>query len=363
MNILQTLVLITLLAVYGVNCAYMAPARPSCDDSFSFILPRSKGYGYKIVNSARWMNDLNAQIAQKKYSSIAIPATHDSGTYLIDDTRAFSADTQTDPSMQILLQLDAIFGAYGVNRTLVKAFIAPWMHNQQCSVGAQLMHGIRHFDFRVCVVPGVVGFDKFVACHGLVSDTYNNILTDITEFSRLHPHELISVDFNHLYGFTSSALHNEFLNGTLNRLGGSLGPGTFNRTVGHILVESTERVTVFYANTAFAAAWNVSASADLPTPWANKQDFNQLVDALVLQLNGRTDFDRGFVVQFVMTPDLNMLVSGIITGQNSARVIADTYYTDLEDIILDEFYHKKINIINTDYYTRNFVKAIVSINA
>jgi len=265
--------------------------------------------------------------------------------------------------MMILPQMYAIFGAYGINQTLVKSFIAPWMHNQKCSVGDQLLHGIRHFDFRVCVVPGAAGFSKFVSCHGLVSAQYDVILSEIAEFSRLFPHELISIDFNHLYGFGNGAsLHNEFLNGTLERLGGSIGHGVFNRTIGDILRNDPHRVSVFYANAQYANLWNVSYSGDLPTPWANKQNFDQLVTALIQELDVRADFDHGFVSQFVMTPDLNMLVSGIITGQNSALAVANNNYSDLEDIIVDELPRDKLNIINTDYYSKNFVKTIISMN-
>jgi len=195
----------------------------------------------------------------------------------------------------------------------------------------------------------------------LLSDSYDNILSDIAEFLRLHPEEIVSMDFNHLYGFNTADLHNEFLNHTFSILGGSIGAGAFNRTFADLLDEPSHAI-VFYANPTVAAAWNISPSADLPTPWANKQDMSALVSALVVELSARTDFDHGMVTQLLMTPDLNMLASGIITGQNSALEVANRHYTDLEDIIKTDFDADKVNIINTDYYTKNFIKSIVSLN-
>jgi len=148
------------LNLFGTRSERSLSPRPECGEGFTFLV-RKPFFGYRVIHSDKWMSNMKSSLADKKYSVIKIPATHDSGTYNINDHMSYSIDTMYDPGMLIIPQLNYVFGAYGINQTLIKSFIAPWMHNQQCNVASQLLHGIRHFDFRVCVVPGEVGYSKF----------------------------------------------------------------------------------------------------------------------------------------------------------------------------------------------------------
>ena len=336
--------------------------RPQCGRSMTFVVTEDRYV--RFVNTARWMTDLKDRIGPKKMSQVKIPATHDSGTSPISEFIDFSNDVQSDPALMLIPQLVYVFGQYGLNQSLVKAFVAPWFKNQACSVADQLRHGIRHFDLRVCVRPGIIGPNKFYSCHGILGENYVSMLTDIRDFmdakANSGNHEFVSLDFNHLYGFNAQ-LNNEFLNMTRSIVGPSIVPGSFGRTVND-LKKDQSRLFVWYADTVAAAAWNVSKSSDLPTPWANRQDMVSLVADLKAGVNNRVDFDHGYVTQFVMTPDLNMMVSGIISGQSSVLDVANNWYGDIATTLRDQFMRAKINIVNTDFYSKDFLETLITMN-
>lgn len=350
--------MIMLQLLDALTASNAAISRPQCGKSMTFVITEDRYV--RFVNTARWMTDLKDRIGPKKMSQVKMPATHDSGTSPITELVDYSNDVQSDPALMLIPQLVYVFGQYGLNQSLVKAFVAPWFKNQACSVADQLRHGIRHFDLRVCIKPGIVGPNKFYSCHGILGENYVSMLTDIRDFINGRSGEFVSLDFNHLYGFNAQ-LNNEFLNMTQSIVGPSIAPNSFGKTVND-LKKSDSRVFVWYADAIAAAAWNVSKSSDLPTPWANRQDMVSLVADLKAGTNARVDFDHGYVTQFVMTPDLNMMVSGIVSGQSSVLDVANNWYGDIPEVLRDQFLKSKINIVNTDFYSKDFLETLITMN-
>jgi len=78
MNIIQLLTLTVVMTTVATLCLGAIPSRPQCGTSFSFLASKNNRFGLKVINSARWMNNLAAQLSTKKYSQVVIPATHDS---------------------------------------------------------------------------------------------------------------------------------------------------------------------------------------------------------------------------------------------------------------------------------------------
>lgn len=331
-----------------------------CDKGFSF--KTNYGIRHKSIKTEHWMRDSKSIIGPKKMATIAIPATHDSATYSIDPHNGLSADTATD--FALVPQLMYVFQSYGLNVTNVKSFVAPWFKTQECDITGQLMHGIRHFDFRVCVQPGIVGPEKFYACHGLLADKYVDIYTQLSCFAASHPDEIVSLDFNHIYGFTSSALHVEFLNMTIAALGNPL-QGTFNNTYNELVAMKTadSKFLMFYYSPQYSPIPGfMSSNNDIDTKWANKQNMPALKAAVMADLDARSNLSKPFVSQIEMTPDLNMMTDGIITGQNSVQVTAKNNYQVVSDWIEVDLNRGSINIVNTDYYTKDFISAVIDVN-
>lgn len=314
-------------------------------------------------STEKWMEQLSNKINNVRYSEIKIPATHNSGSWNISMSSPYSYDTNVDASFQLIPQLVYIFGLYGVNQSLVKRWIYPWMKNQEYDIMQQLDDGIRHFDIRVCK-----SASGPVVCHALESITVESVFRDISTFLKKRKGEIVSVDINHIYGLTSA--ENLALVANINAILGNntmVDPSvrSFNNTYKQ-LINAGERVFVFYSDSStvnnYGKQLRLFSSSSLPTPWVNTVNMSTLKSGLLSGLNSRTDFSRGYVSQAVMTPDLNMMVSGLFDKPSSVKELAKMYYGVLPYWIRDDFPKNKVNIINTDFYTSKFVRYILNLN-
>lgn len=314
-------------------------------------------------NTGKWMEQISDRLSDVRYSQIKIPATHNSGTWNISMSSPYSYDTNLDPSFQLIPQLVYIFGAYGVNTSLVKRWIYPWMKNQEYSISQQLEDGIRHFDIRVCK-----SASGPVVCHALESVSVESVFRDVSQFLKKRKGEIVSIDVNHIYGLT--ALEHLSLVTNINAILGNnsmVDPSlrSFNNTYKQ-LIDSDERVFVFYSDSAtvnnYGKQLRLFSSSSLPTPWVNVVNMPALKAGLISGLNSRTDFSRGYVSQAVLTPDLNMMVSGLFDKPSSVKELAKLYYGVVPNWIRDDFPKDKVNIVNTDFYTCKFVRYLINLN-
>lgn len=312
----------------------------------------------KRVNSNEWMKRMRKHIGDVKLSQIKIPASHDSGTYAIDDFKDYSVDIPYDPVMALIPTLVNIFAAYRLNTTNIKSFVAPWVRTQKCSIADQLSHGLRHFDLRVCYGPDLV----FRLCHALNANTVSQELAAIKEWSDQHPGEIISLDFNHLYGFDYNA-HQAFANMTLAILGEDniAANLTFNNTYNDFR-NNGKRFKLFYASKTYAPLLLAEPSSNIITPWPNKQNLEELKLSSIANLNARSDFTKGFVSQVELTPSLYMMINGIVTNLHSVQDLSEQYYDVIASWVRNDFNHTKVNIVNTDYYYERFVKEVIKLN-
>lgn len=314
-------------------------------------------------NTDRWMEQLSHKLNNVRYSEIKIPATHNSGSWNISMSSPYSYDTNLDPSFQLIPQLVYIFGLYGVNQSLVKRWINPWMKNQQYNIMQQLDDGIRHFDIRVCK-----SSSGPVVCHALESITVESVFKDISTFLKKRKGEIVSVDVNHIYGLTTSE-HLALVSNINTILGNDtmVDPSfrSFNNTY-RDLINVGERVFVFYADNGivnnYGKQLRLFSSATLPTPWVNVVSMDALKSGIISGLNSRSDFTRGYVSQVLLTPSLNMMVSGLFDPPSSVKQLAKMNYGVIPDWIRYDFPKHKVNIINTDFYTSKFVRYILNLN-
>lgn len=279
------------------------------------------------------------------YTELKVPATHNSGTWAL--TNEFSVDTTMDPSLGLMPMLGPIFTQYGLDATLVKKVMKPWMQNQRRTIYGQLLDGIRHFDLRVCKQGS-----EYHACHGFIGPNYKEIFAQIKYFLMAHPGEFISLDFNHLYG----VIHSDFIGMIVGTFGSMIIPkGKTNVPMGTL----AGRIFVFYD----AVQDTFDRSNSINTFWANKQVMSELVSSVVSSQNSRTDLSKLYVSQFVLTPSLNDIVTGLVNGfPRSSEELADEYYWRIPMIIESQFNKTLIGIVNTDFYNRHFVDVIIRSN-
>jgi hypothetical protein len=137
---------------------------------------------------------------------LAIPRTHDSGTYPLDPNSLLSDDfplasIQTDPDNYLIG-----FGPTGIFEgifnsaisSLLNPIIFNWPVAQDESFTNQLNAGIRYFDIRPCPYPNPGSETDIRICHSLFGTTVSDVLTQVKNFSLANPDEIIIVDFNHI---------------------------------------------------------------------------------------------------------------------------------------------------------------------
>lgn len=117
---------------------------PYGDGPFYMMIPQdlnqgAKGrYIYLHVGRyrSRWMEDLAAHIKDRPLNRIALPGTHDSGTYSLSPTSPISRDAST-----------AVYDARAVSGMSSRVY--DWALTQNLSISQQLEAGIRYLDVRV----------------------------------------------------------------------------------------------------------------------------------------------------------------------------------------------------------------------
>jgi hypothetical protein len=141
-----------------------------------------------IFAQATWMTDNAAVIGKKNLNEIALPGTHDAGSFTIDLDNykggIFGSKVETSPDTKPLKQLLARGSVF-----------AGWAKTQEKTTAEMLNDGIRYFDIRVCAdAKGIL-----MTCHGLYGTSVELMLNDIKFFADKNPKELILLGFNHFW--------------------------------------------------------------------------------------------------------------------------------------------------------------------
>lgn len=299
----------------------------------------------QVEMNKRWMT--NANLQNKAWPQIKVPGTHNSGTYGL--SRDYSIDTQYDQTMAIMPLLAQTFSMYGVNSSLIKDVMIPWMTCQKNSIYRQLKDGIRHFDFRLCQQGA-----EYHLCHGFIGPRMRDVLSQIRSFLLNNPNEKVLLDFNHVYGVTN---HSDVTRNILEVLGDMIIPrGNINVPLGLL----SGKVFVFYSGNQN----DFDNSNLLNTLWANKQNMQDLINYQVTTQNSRNDPSKVFVSQFLMTPSLDMIASGLVQNKKAKSVkdLAKKYYWQIPSVISSMYNSSLVNTVSTDFYTDAFVSSIISMN-
>lgn len=297
-------------------------------------------------NNRNWMTNLPG-IENKSWAQLKIPGTHNSATSKL--SYIYSADTTVDPTMAIMPYLESTFAAYGVNGTLVREVMNPWLTNQDKSIYRQLIDGIRHFDFRICGL----GSELYI-CHGFLGPKIEQVLEPIKAFLNNNPDEFVLLDFNHVYGVSNHSVATQKIRDIIgNDL--LIPKGSLAQKLGLL----TGRVFVLYQyNNQF-----FDQSNQVNTYWANKQTIQTLISDLINSQNNRQDpMNKIYVSQMVLTPSLNMIASGLVRGEKSVKELAAKNYWQFPSVIMNMYNETLVNVVNTDYYSNAFVDVIIGLN-
>ncbi|EUB60096.1 PI-PLC X domain-containing protein 3 [Echinococcus granulosus] len=134
-------------------------------------------------------------------SQIAIPGTHNSGSYGIQESSPLSLDMNYKSLIKVL-------GLF------FKIPYFKWSVTQKTNFTTQLQSGIRYFDMRVAIKrQSCVGllsnssidiYPCFFLVHGQYANRVSEELETIKSFLKHHPKEVAIIDFQHFYGLDES---------------------------------------------------------------------------------------------------------------------------------------------------------------
>ncbi|XP_049848705.1 uncharacterized protein LOC126316457 [Schistocerca gregaria] len=130
---------------------------------------------------ADWMSHYRSAIEDVPLCHVALPGTHDSGTYSLDPHCPYSIELRGSRMINLA-------SLVGLGR-LAKQIVLKWAVCQDQDTETQLAAGIRYFDLRVVAVK-----DEYRICHGLCGGLISDMLATFSNFVRAHPREIVILD-------------------------------------------------------------------------------------------------------------------------------------------------------------------------
>lgn len=305
--------------------------------------------------SATWMADMLQQVGDVPLSRVALPGTHDSGTYSMT-TRSALDPYNEGARLRVLAAANRLAQQRG---TGARPLIVSWSKAQDLSIADQLHAGIRYLDFRVSLVDST-----YVLGHVLVCGTLADALQQVLTFTQRYPTEVIIVDVNHVYGMDTTESQVDLINFIAGILDGRLvqGPPALgpNNTVNEILDHDPDgkaRVILLFASAAAVAAsgrTDVWCSQDENFPpcessqiislWPDRPTATGVLDHITSQ--PERDLNRFYVSQGQITPSEELIMS----HPGSLRESAELSNPQVLAMAAREWQGTGANIIILDFF-------------
>ncbi|XP_051876452.1 PI-PLC X domain-containing protein 3 [Pristis pectinata] len=254
------------------------------------------------VRWADWMSRLPESIHAVPLTALAIPGSHDSFSFYIDESSPVGPE-QTDTVQSFV----SVFGV------VAKRLMRKWLSTQSLSFRKQLQAGIRYFDLHISTKPRDPEHQLYFA-HGFYSTTVREGLEEIKAFLVEQPKEAIFLDFNHFYGMQKR--HHEELVAMLREcFGERLCPVIFAQEVSlQYLWDKGYQILVFYHNPVALDVTFLWPGQMMPAPCPNTTDPEKLIQFSQASIAERRSKGTFHVSQLVLTPRASTVVKGVTSG-------------------------------------------------
>lgn len=241
----------------------------------------------------------------------------------------------------------------------VKPIVFNWSVCQDKSVTDQLNMGVRYLDVRVCTNGKS---DEFYTYHGLLGQTIESLLKEVKEFLDGHEKEVVLLDFNHFCQVSTEQhgklikLIKEILNSYLSDIDDPIENLCLNR-----IWEKNWRALVFYHCKTCTDPQFLSGSSII-SPWADTEDFRELLPYLEIMLEDAGRKDRIHVCQTVLTPKTDTVIKGFFSNLKDKMCLP--YFQRINDWICEQYtgYEHGINVVIRDFIDENFINFIIKLN-
>lgn len=261
---------------------------------------------------AYWMTEMSDTLRDIPLTKLAIPGSHDAGTYSIADGAPFSPDLPLDqlPDFKEMLLANATLAPQ------VNTFMARFARAQSKTITEQLNTGIRYFDLRPGAADNGKG-DELLIVHSLYGGNVLNMIDDVARFLAAHPREVVILDISHFTAM-SDAHHATLMARIKTAFEGRLvpppaapsaaDPKANQYTIGDIQGNGWQVVCIYQDDHAAAdpKLWRYGTPTSTKW-WPNKPTTGEVKAVLEDRLrNDRPLLPEGsfFVLQTVTTPDM-----------------------------------------------------------
>ncbi|MCJ8292714.1 MAG: hypothetical protein HRT58_22360 [Crocinitomicaceae bacterium] len=302
-------------------------------------------------DNSRWMEEMAEQIANKPLHTVCLPGTHDSATYDISTNSEISPDAPVD-----LYNIEPFLKGSWIN-PIVKNTIANWAVSQPQTIAQQLTSGIRYLDLRLWWDCGEIWL-----VHSMTSITLSSLVDQIEAFVQDNPKEILLLDFNHFYGFTTDCKGNKMSPKAqqlasnayaqeLSRLADYLIPQDkgVNVTLSELWKEG-KSIIAFNAGPDISA-YNINTWSEeyIQSTWTNTQNSSALKSALDKVIEKKPS-DQFWVLQSILTPDTNTILNGLNPkAPNSLKELATNFNPEVQSWLQNDWNKSGLNIIIIDW--------------
>lgn len=292
---------------------------------------------------------------------------------LVKDIAMLGAHDAFSSEINIFSDLDPyetnsiLQGATGV---LVKGFMVKQSVTQICNATTLLNQGVRYLDIRLSYYD-----DTWFTKHNYISEDFESIADNITDFLEENPGEFLILDFQHVDGVDyESLLDYSLFTEMLDEYGLIDYAYTVNDlsalTYGELTNNGTEAKVIIISKFIDSNTKVLEYDSSIRSNWADSDDFDYVYDFLVEDAESSTeDIDKFRVMQAVTTMELSG--SGIVNALSSWSLINrakqfNNYLINKEgfDDLID-----KLPIIMVDYancnsenFNDNIMEIIIDFN-
>lgn len=147
------------------------------------------------TDNASWIEDNHEYIDNKKITEITMPGTHIANAYNVDKDNPKCTGEILPQSYSSNALIEQELSSILVNSMphsddTFNLFIEE-LNTQDVNIAKQLKTGVRYLDIRICQQDG-----EFYTANLYLTDKFDTIAEQITQFLATHPQEIIIVDFD-----------------------------------------------------------------------------------------------------------------------------------------------------------------------
>lgn len=194
-----------LLGRFLLVLAFLLPAIFVGGPGQSAVPARAAGPPIPPIDESNWMSQMAGQIGNIPLAYLAIPGTHDSGTYPVTmasyTTYGFSPDA--NKYEQTFVTIAQVLDDLGLS-SFVGLWVSNYSRTQDLDFTGQLNSGARYLDFRVCSGSNAPVPSQLYLCHGLYGASVDDALQEVNQWSLAHPQEILVLDVQDFSGLDTS---------------------------------------------------------------------------------------------------------------------------------------------------------------